>query len=249
MVSPRYPVILTEKRELAPNTLELTYVREDEAPISYLPGQFFSLDFFHQGEEKTRSYSAAGRVADLKNNREFRFAISAVENGAASHYFFNASPGDRVKMSGPFGALVLPRTDPGRYLLIGTGTGVAPYRAMLPELEQRLQGNPDLQVELVMGVRNPRELIYGEEFEEVAARYAGFRFHACYSRHMPETPVAHEREGRVQVLFETLAPEPERDLVYICGNPGMVDEAGSWFLERDFSPRGVKREKYKFSTF
>ncbi len=87
MVSPRHPVILKEKRELAPNTLELTYVREDEAAISYLPGQFFSIDFRHQGEEKSRSYSAAGRVADLKNNREFRFAITAVPNGAASNYF------------------------------------------------------------------------------------------------------------------------------------------------------------------
>lgn len=249
MVSPRYPVILKEKRVLAPNTLELTYIREDEAAISYLPGQFFSIDFFHQGEEKTRSYSAAGRVADLKNNREFRFAISAVPNGAASHYFFNASPGERAKMSGPFGALVLPRSDPARYLLIGTGTGVAPYRAMLPELELRMAQNPELRVELVMGVRRPQELIYGEEFEAVAERYPGFRFHACYSRHMPETPRPHERAGRVQVLFEPLAPEPERDLVYICGNPDMVDEAGSWFLARDFSPRSVKREKYKFSTF
>lgn len=249
MVSPRYPVILKEKREIAPNTLELTYIREDEAAISYLPGQFFSLDFPYQGEEKTRSYSAAGRVADLKANREFRFAISAVPNGAASHYFFNANPGDRAKMSGPFGALVLPRTDPQRYLLIGTGTGVAPYRAMLPELERRLQDNPDLRVELVMGVRNPQELIYGEEFEQVAERHAGFRFHACYSRRMPETPKTHEQSGRVQVMFEALAPEPERDLVYICGNPDMVDEAGSWFLEREFSPRSVKREKYKFSTF
>ncbi|WP_428623502.1 ferredoxin--NADP reductase [Sedimenticola sp.] len=248
MVSPRHPVILKQKKALAPNTLELTYVREDEAVISYLPGQFFSLDFPHQGEEKTRSYSAAGRVPDLKNNREFRFAITAVPNGAASDYFFNATPGDRAKMSGPFGALILPPVDPHRYLLIGTGTGVAPYRAMLPEIERRLRANTALRVELVMGVRNPQELIYGEEFVEAATRHMGFRFHACYSRQMPATPQAHEQAGRVQVLFETLEPNPEQDMVYICGNPDMVEEAGSWFLARDFSPRRVKREKYKFST-
>ncbi|WP_321527879.1 FAD-binding oxidoreductase [Sedimenticola selenatireducens] len=249
MVSPRHPVILKEKRELAPNTLELTYVREDEAAISYLPGQFFSIDFRHQGEEKSRSYSAAGRVADLKNNREFRFAITAVPNGAASNYFFNANPGDRAKMSGPFGALVLPRVDPVRYLLIGTGTGVAPYRAMLPELEQRMSRNPDLRVELVMGVRNPQELIYGTEFATLAKDYPGFSFHACYSRRMPETPQAYEHDGRVNSLFEQLGVDPQRDMAYLCGNPDMVDESAAWFMEREFSAKNLKREKYKFSTF
>lgn len=249
MVSPRHPVILKEKRELAPNTLELTYVREDEAPISYLPGQFFSIDFSHQGEEKSRSYSAAGRVDDLKSNREFRFAISAVPGGAASSYFFNANPGDRAKMSGPFGALVLPGVDPARYLLIGTGTGVAPYRAMLPELERRMTRNPDLKVELVMGVRNPQELIYGTEFTALADRFPGFGFHACYSRRMPGTPQAHEHAGRVNSLFDRLLVDPERDLVYLCGNPDMVDDSVAWFMEREFPAKRVKREKYKFSGF
>lgn len=249
MVSPRYPVVLKERRVLAPNTLELTYVREDEAPIAYVPGQFFSIDFRHQGEEKSRSYSAVGRVADLKENREFCFAITAVPDGAASTYFFNAEPGDRAKMSGPFGALVLPRVNPVRYLLVGTGTGVAPYRAMLPELEQRMQGDPQLRVELVMGVRRPGELIYGEEFQAMAECYPGFRFHACYSREMPQTPADHERSGRVQVMYETLKPDPQKDMVYLCGNPEMVDESAEWFMARDFSAKNLKRERYKFSTF
>lgn len=249
MVSPRHPVILKERRELAPNTLELAYVREDGEPISYLPGQFFSIDFKHQGEEKSRSYSAAGRVADLRDNREFRFAITAVPDGAASNYFFQASPGDPAKMSGPFGALVLPRQDPARYLLIGTGTGVAPYRAMLPELERRMAQNPALQVELVMGVRTPQDLIYGDEFAALAATFPGFSFHACYSREMPETPQAHEFSGRVDRRFESLAVDPQRDMAYLCGNPDMVDESAAWFMERDFSAKILKREKYKFSTF
>ncbi len=249
MVSPRHPVILKEKRELAPNTLELTYVREDEAPISYLPGQFFSIDFKYQGEEKSRSYSAAGRVDDLKNNREFRFAITAVPDGAASTYFFQASPGDRAKMSGPFGALVLPRQDPARYLLIGTGTGVAPYRAMLPELERRMAQNPALKVELVMGVRTPQDLIYGDEFSALAAAFPGFSFSACYSRQMPGEPRPHEFSGRVNCRFESLDVDPGQDMAYLCGNPDMVDEAAAWFMERDFSAKNLKREKYKFSTF
>lgn len=249
MASPRYQIVLKEKRQLSPSTMELTYLREDKGAIAYLPGQFFSIDFLHQGEEKSRSYSAAGRIDDLRSNKEFCFAITAVPEGAASHYFFNTKPGDHAKMSGPFGALILPRTDPLRYLLIGTGTGVAPYRAMLPELERRMQVNPELKVVLVMGVRSPQDLIYGTEFEAMAQCYPGFSFHACYSRQMPDSPQAHEHFGRVKLLFEQLKPDPVQDMVYLCGNPDMVDESVVWFSEKGFSVKNLKSEKYKFSAF
>jgi ferredoxin-NADP reductase len=45
-------------------------------------------------------------------------------------------PGEHFGISGPFGLLVLPETLPKRLVLVGTGTGMAPYRAMLPELEK-----------------------------------------------------------------------------------------------------------------
>lgn len=249
MVSPRYPVILKEKRQLSPSTIELVYVREDGEAVTYVPGQFFSLDFSYQGEEKTRSFSAIGRVDDLKNNREFRFAIAAVPSGAATHYFFNTRPGDRAKMGGPFGALILPRTDPARYLLIGTGTGVAPYRTMLPELEKRMRATPELKVVLVMGVRSPQELLYGAEFEAMAQNNPGFSFYACYSLQMPDAPQPWENYGRVQTVFEKLNPDPNQDIVYLCGNPGMVDESDVWFSGKGFSASTLKKERYKFSTF
>lgn len=249
MASPMYPIVLKEKRQLSSNTMELTYLREDGGVIAYLPGQFFSVNFLHQDEEKSRSYSAAGRVDDMRNNKEFRFAITVVPKGTASHYFSNTKPGDHAKMSGPFGALILPRTDPLRYLLIGTGTGVAPYRAMLPELEKRMQVNPELKVALVMGVRSPQELIYGSEFVALAQCFPGFSFHACYSRQMPDSPQAHEHSGRVKLLFEQLKPDPVQDMVYLCGNPDMVDESVVWFSDKNFSAKNLKREQYKFSAF
>jgi ferredoxin-NADP reductase len=57
-----------------------------------------------------------------------------------------------------------------RYLLIGTGTGVTPYRAMLPQLAQ-VMAEREVEVVLLFGARTPVELIYGEDFAAFARRH------------------------------------------------------------------------------
>ncbi len=248
MANPRLDLVLREKRELAPNTLELCYECEDGGAIPFVPGQFFSLHFESPQGEKTRSYSASNGVESIRDNRRFCFAISEVPGGLASTHFFSSTPGDRVAMSGPYGALILPPQDPVRYILVGTGTGVAPYRSMLPQLEKRLLENPGLEIVLVMGVRRPQELIYRDEFEAFAASHERFSFIACYSRELPSQLQGHENDGRVQTVLPALDLKPGDDMVYLCGNPNMVDETATMLFELGFEKRMVKREKYNFST-
>jgi ferredoxin-NADP reductase len=249
MISPDYPIVLQERYKLSTNARELCYTREDGGRITYVPGQFFSLHFPYEGKEKARSYSVVNRISNIRENTEFRFAISAVPNGAASQYFFNASPGDAIKMGGPFGNLILPPSDPKRYLLIATGTGVSPYRSMMPILEQRMRENPKLQITLIMGTTSREELIYGDEFITAAEDYPGFNFYACYSREMPDRPKSCEHSGHVQELFDQITPDNNNDLVYLCGNPAMIDDSVRYFDAKHFAPSLVKQEKYKFSEF
>lgn len=249
MASPRYPIELVAVREIAPRHRELTWRRLDGEPITYVPGQFFSIHFTTPEGEQSRSYSVVNRCERIRDNQELQFIISEVPGGRASRFFFEADVGQQAAMSGPFGALILPPLEnPDRYLLIATGTGVAPYRSMLPQLARRLDENPGLEVVLVQGVRRPDELIYGEEFRAFARNHPHFRFIACYSREMPANPQAEECSGRVQGRFESLAVDPERDRVYLCGNPEMVEESATWFSERGFRAANLKREAYRFST-
>jgi ferredoxin-NADP reductase len=249
MASPRTEITLKKRQELAPGILELTYVRSDGNPIAYVPGQFFSLHFESGGEEKSRSYSASGQVSDMKENHEFCFVISAVPSGAASQYFFAAEPGDRIQMSGPFGALTLPMIEPKRFILVATGTGIGPYRTMLPSLVQRMAQNPELQVHVIFGVRSRESAIYKSAFEAVAQLSPNFEISVCYSQHYPESAASNEFAGHVQGRFGSFNADPESDIVYLCGNPAMVEDAAPYFKELGFSPRKLKQEKYNFSTF
>ncbi|MBI2379844.1 MAG: oxidoreductase [Gammaproteobacteria bacterium] len=245
-MSQQRPLELVAKRELAPNTLSLQFRFIDGESFAYTPGHFVSLHFDYRGEPVRRSYSIATRNETPDAATELEFAISYVEGGKASDYFFAAEPGTRIGVSGPFGLLLLPDTLPERTFLIATGTGVAPYRAMLPRLAEELRAHPERQVVLLFGCRTRAERLYAEEFQAFAAQHPNFRYLACLSREEPQGE--RERHGHVQSALAEFAPVPERDMVYLCGNPPMVDEVFNALKEKGFGVKNVRREKYVFSA-
>ena len=65
--------------------------------------------------------------------------MSYVDGGAATALLSGLGEGEEVTASGPYGRFCLHDADNNRrYLLVATGTGVTPYRAMLPLLEQQI---------------------------------------------------------------------------------------------------------------
>ena len=99
----------------------------------------------------------------------------------------------------------------------------------------------------ILGVRTREDLLYGAELAEHAATTEGFTFIPCLSRHQGDAP-EDCRTGYVQGALRDLEPNPETDLVYLCGNPNMIDETMEYLREeRGFPSNRVRREKYTSS--
>src|SRR5690606_2101014 len=128
---------------------------------SFEPGQFISLMIETPEKLLRRSYSIA--TLPESGDETLRIAVAHVEGGRATQVLFGLEPGGRLPAIGPAGRFVLRDDGHCRYVLLATGTGVTPYRAFLPELRRRL-ADPKIAVDLVLGVRNPAELLYGDEF-------------------------------------------------------------------------------------
>lgn len=234
-----FPAVVTEARRITPTVLCLGFRRQDGQHLDFKPGQFINVHFTDADGDTHRSYS----VACPPGGGQFEIGVSPVPGGRATAYLFGLKPGDVVSISGPYGRFVLRDDPPGRYLLVGTGTGLTPYRAMLPELASRRDQGQATSVELVAGVRSREEFLFREDFCR-AAEQGLLSLHARYSRQMPGEPQSWESAGYVQGLFESLDMDPERDVVYLCGNPDMIDEAVAWLKERGFPVRRIRREKY-----
>ncbi|KQZ59400.1 MULTISPECIES: ferredoxin--NADP reductase [unclassified Lysobacter] len=231
---------------LAPTVGHYTFVRDDGQPLDYIPGQFIQVHFqYADGTATKRSYSLA-TIHDhaLGPGEAVEIAVSYVPGGAATALFEGLDEGGTIDASGPFGRFCLMPADANRrYLLIATGTGVTPYRAMLPQLETLIRER-GIEVVLMFGARTPDELLYGDEFRAFADRQPNFRFVPCYSRELPVDPHPDTRHGYVQQFLDEFAPNGESDIAYLCGNPNMVDTCFEALKTHGLPIPHIRREKY-----
>lgn len=240
-----YPIVLKWAEMISPYVRHLAFERADKQSFDFIPGQFVTMHFEHDSAKLKRSYSIA-TIPNASNNVSelIEIAVARVPEGKATQILFNLEPGEEIVVSGPVGRLVLREEDTAqRYIFVATGTGVTPYRSMLTELTQRMQAS-DLQVALLFGVQKREDLIYKDDFVGMTEQYPHFDFQAYYSQNQPNDTENYEHQGHVQDGFQSLELNPEQDIVYLCGNPSMIDDAFAMLKDMGFGAHNVRREKY-----
>ena len=243
MPRPATPITLVSNQELTSHTIELTF--QTDEPFPFEAGQFVSLQFQHHDQQLKRSYSLASSPELMSEKNLFKVAIGLVPGGAASECFAKAEPGNSFAMTGPFGLLTLPKEVPQRLIFVGTGTGMAPYRSMLPQLKALKEQGTNIHI--LMGARYRSDVFYHSEFLALTEPTSGVVFETCLSREEHILSEQGEVKGYVQNHFATLDLNPETDLVYLCGNPAMIDDSVARLTEYGFGVKQIKREKYTFS--
>lgn len=240
MAIPTFSAELVWRRQETPRVLHLGFRRADGGALDYVAGQFVNLHF-DTGEGGThRSYSIANPPGD--DAGVFEIAMTPVAGGLATEALMGLGEGDALPVSGPYGRFVLRDDPPCRYVLVGTGTGITPYRAMLPELRHRLAHG--YRAHVVLGVWSRDEALFGADFQALAHEDPRFEYTACYSRTVPVDAGPGERKGYVQAAYDALGLDPAADVVYLCGNPAMIDESVDALKAQGFDLKQLRREKY-----
>ncbi|MDP0561143.1 MAG: FAD-binding oxidoreductase [Candidatus Endonucleobacter sp. (ex Gigantidas childressi)] len=245
MARAQLTVILTGKTSLSDQTMELEFQFVGDTTFQHKAGQFVQLLFEHEAKEYKRSYSIASSPEFFQDTEKLQIAISFVTDGVASAFFQSAALGTLMMLSGPFGVLTLPETIGGQLILIGTGTGIAPYRAMIPKL--LTIADSDRNIIILMGGRHRSDIIYKNDFQELASSNPNINYRICLSRESPENLQKGEYSGYVQHQLNDLNLNPDKDITYLCGNPSMVDDAAAQLKDMLFESKKIKREKYVYS--
>jgi ferredoxin--NADP+ reductase len=251
---------LVGRIEITPELLILQ-VRPDTGVPDFKPGQYVALGLPGSAARYTaaqpekeppaadklvkRAYS----IGSSPSQREYlEFYIAVVPDGALTSRLAALQPGDRLfsqpKVTGTF---TVDGVEPERNLmLVSTGTGLAPFMSMVRTEEL---WTPERRVTVVHGVRHATDFAYADELLSLQEGGRALEYLPIASRAGAEFS---GRKGRVQKLFEEglLVPNPERDSVFLCGNPAMIEDLERYLTDRGFvlhskkTPGNLHVEKY-----
>ncbi|MFH1408432.1 MAG: FAD-dependent oxidoreductase, partial [Nanoarchaeota archaeon] len=196
-------------------------------------GQYVSLTI--PGEKPLRrSYSIASSPL---HKEHIDICVKLVDNGPGSTFLHALKPGDKVAALGPLGHFVIKEKDLDRdKVFIATGTGIAPFRGMIPTL---LKEGYEKEMTLLAGCRYEDEVLFADEFEKLADEHEQFHYHRIVSR--PRDPTYGEK-GRVQILIEKHVPKEFSGMFYLCGLWPMIEETVNILTARDIPKERIKYE-------
>lgn len=187
-------------------------------------------------DETIRAYSMASYPAEKKLLR-FNIRIATppfiggkladdIPWGICSSYTFSLKPGDKVKLSGPYGESYMIDDQRELIFLIG-GAGSSFGRSHILQLFNT--DKTKRKVSMWYGARSLRENIYQEEYEQLAKEHSNFKYNLVLSE-----PLKEDIEGgwpakdplKTNFLFRAFEEgqlkkmdAPEEALFYVCGPP------------------------------
>jgi ferredoxin--NADP+ reductase len=183
-----------------------------------------------------RAYSIA---SESRADEYLEFYLTVVMSGELTPRLFKLKVKDRLYV-GPkaVGVFTLAKAPGKHILMIGTGTGLAPYMSML---RSELECNGPRKFVVVHGARYSWDLGYRTELTGLARHCRNFCYIPVITR--PQEDVTWKgRSGYLQNLIASGAIEEETGLaltpetfdIFLCGNPGMIETVIHWAEERGF---------------
>jgi len=215
--------------------------------FSFVAGQFLMAsipDFLREdGRPVRRAYSIASSPLDLKSGYVDLTITRVGEGGYFSNRIHESRIGDSVLIEGPYGkAFHLsypPESFPDRYVFVGSGSGIAPLRAMIRTLLK--EGCP-VPIELFYGYRHGTDCIYEQEIKEWQEK--GVKVQLSISGSTSPGQVFNGSYGRVTSILPVFVPSYIGQEVFICGPPSMVEETVAFFHGLQFPEGSVHKEQW-----
>jgi len=218
-------------RPLSPSSIGFSLKLNDPDGMRYLPGQYVNVSV--PGTPETRSYS----FSSMPRDGVVQFLVRNIPGGLMSSYLAErAKAGDSVTIAGPMGSFYL-RDVTRPVLFLAGGTGLAPFLAMLEELERTTPTQP---IHMVYAVTNDADLVEVSTLEAFAASIPGFTFTMVVAA----ADSAHPQKGYVTHHLPDAALNGGDVDVYLCGPPPMVDAVRAYLKDKHIVPTCFYYEKF-----
>ena len=233
---------VTNHRDIAPNVFEKTFKVIEPTNFSYEAGNYVTVKV---ADDKTplvfRAYTFA--CAPLEP-LTFKLCVKVFyddigEPGRGSGYLKNLKIGEQAEFFGPAGqGSFIPKGGENEpLLLIGTGTGIAPLKAVAEDLTKKGSPRP---IKLFLGVSLPEDVFYQEEFGLLKQKNTNFDFKIAVSRPNAEWTGL---KGRIPEVLdgEEIAKNSE---TLVCGSVQAVEGIKQKLLDLGLDEQKIDAEGF-----
>ncbi len=207
--------------------------------LQYRAGQYVE---FILRDGSRRSYSMANAPHELGSPPAIELHIRHMPGGKFTDPVFSTmKEKDILRMEGPFGSFFLREDSDKPLILLASGTGFAPIKAIVQQLHHKGISRPAV---LYWGCRRKADLYQHDWCEQAAAEMPSLRYVPVLSEPAPEEAWT-GRTGFVHQAVMADFPDLSGHQVYACGAPIMVDSA-----QRDFVARcGLPADEFYADSF
>jgi CDP-4-dehydro-6-deoxyglucose reductase, E3 len=205
--------------------------------LRYRAGQYIE---FILRDGVRRAYSIATGPQAAQGSIELH--IRHMPGGVfTDHVFASMKDKEILRLEGPFGSFYLREDSDRPIILLASGTGLAPIKAIVEQLQAQASTRP---VTLYWGCRSKPDLYLHDWVQAAVDRLP----HMHYVPVLSEPAATDAWTGRTGLVHEAVMADWPRlagHEVYACGAPAMVEAA-----QRDFSARcGLPVERFYADAF
>jgi ferredoxin--NADP+ reductase len=218
-----------------------------EAKLAFKPGQYATLGVENGGQLVERAYSIVSSPAE----ETIEFFFELVPDGALTPLLYQLQVGETLLMRRQAKGIFNLDAKSGhrKHYMISTVTGVAPYVSNARELRrQELEGKPvEVSLVLLQAASRSWEFAYREELFRLAQDASWLQYIPTVSRPW-EDPGWQGEMGRAEDVLRKYADnlhlDPADTTAYLCGHPGMIENARGILQRRGFAKGSVREEQY-----
>lgn len=216
----KMPVRVAALTKLSHDVMRLRLQMPAGEPLQFHAGQYVE---FILRDGARRSYSMANAPHTLAEpGTGLELHLRHMPGGKFTDHVFGAmKEKDILRVEGPYGSFFLREDSDKPLILLASGTGFAPIKAVLEHMAHK---GIDRPATLYWGGRRPEDLYLDEWVREHQARMPHLRYVPVVSNAVPED----DWQGRTGFVHRAVI-EDFADLsghqVYACGAPVVVDSA------------------------
>ena len=224
--------------ELTP-TIKALHLALDKA-IHFQAGQYVQLEI--PGLGQSRAFSIANSPADVEKTGEIELNVRIVPGGAGTSYLHNVlKPGDRLRLSGPYGRFFVRQSAAQPMIFMAGGSGLSSPRSMILDL---LNGDGTTPITLVYGQRSRNELYYDDVFRALSARHANFTYVPVLSDEPEESDWGGARGFVHDAAKSHFGASFAGHKAYLCGPPPMVEACIATLMQGRLFEPDIYTEKF-----